>query len=104
MSDKVYNDKFSPELLSRNIVIRTYSNEKVNVLGKTRIAVEYNGKVFDGFHVNLIKGNDVNLMGRNWLSVIRLNWNEMFEKYELNCNVLKANEKAEIHAELNTIK
>ena len=54
-------------------MLYTYSSEPLTVLGQLSVQVCYNGYV--GTHpLVVVKGNGSNLMGRDWLSVIRLDW------------------------------
>ena len=53
---------------------QTYSSEKLHILGKLVATVKYD-ITYDKLYIYTIKGNGDNLIGRDWLSVIRLNWN-----------------------------
>ena len=84
MSEEMYKTYFLNEQLHNdNVVIKTYSNEKLDVLGKLVITVEYNHNTYDKLYLYVIKGNGVNLIGRDWLSVIRMNWNQIFSNINL---------------------
>ena len=43
--------------------------------GKLVATVKYDNITYDKLYIYTIKGNGDNLIGRDWLSVIRLNWN-----------------------------
>ena len=82
ISEKFYRDYFlNIKLQSTKIILRTYSNEQLNVLGRITPTVEYDGKHYNGLHLYVINGEGVNLIGRDWLSVIRLKWNNLFDNY-----------------------
>ena len=53
--------------------IKTYSGERLDVLGKASVTVEYKNRVA-GLPVYVLKGRGSNLMGRNWLGHINLDW------------------------------
>ena len=61
-----------------NIVVKTYSNERLSTLGKFKVNVKYGDKDYSDLTLYVIQGNGVNLLGRNWLQFITLNWAEIF--------------------------
>ena len=84
MSENTHSLYFQYEQLhNNNVVIKTYSNEKLDVLGKLVATVEYNNNHYDKLSLYVIKGNGVNLIGRDWLSIIRLNWDQIFRNINL---------------------
>ena len=48
----------------------TYANEPLKVLGKLIIDVSYENKVYNRLPLYVIKGNGVNLLGRNWIALM----------------------------------
>ena len=61
----------SVPLQATNVVLKTYSAEMLDVLGKASVTVEYKNQVA-GLPVYALKGKEPNLMGRNWLGHINL--------------------------------
>ena len=60
-------------LTGTKIKARTYANEPLNVLGKLIINVSYENKIYSRLPSYIIKGSGVNLLGRNWIALMRLN-------------------------------
>ena len=48
------------------ILLKTYTTEKLEVLGEREVTVEY-GKISKKLIATVVKGNGPNLLGRNWL-------------------------------------
>lgn len=61
--------------------MRSYSGEKILVLGKTSAPVKYDNqeKVLD---LIVVEGNLPALFGQDWLSKIKLNWKKTFRVKE----------------------
>ena len=57
--------------------IRTYTGEIVKPKGSNKVQVEYNGQKTRG-RIIVIDGNCSNLLGRDILRKIKLNWNELY--------------------------
>ena len=64
-------------LKSSNVIIKTYSEEELDVLGKIYVEVSCNSKKHSHMKVLVLKGTGVNLLGRNWLNVMQLDWNSV---------------------------
>ncbi|CAB4030147.1 uncharacterized protein K02A2.6-like, partial [Paramuricea clavata] len=60
-------------LKQTEISLRTYTGEKISPKGITEVVVEYNNQV-SRLPLLVLKGNGPNLIGRNWLENICLNW------------------------------
>ena len=69
-------------LTGTKIKVRTYANEPLKVLGKLIIDVSYENKIYNRLSLYIIKGSGVNLLGRNWMALMRLNWENIFEKLQ----------------------
>ena len=53
--------------------LRTYTAQPIEVLGQARVKVSYNK--YSGTHVlTVVKGTGPSLLGRDWLSCIKLDW------------------------------
>ena len=69
-------------LTGTKIKVRTYANEPLKVLGKLIIDASYENKIYDRLPLYVIKGSGVNLLGRNWMILMRLNWENTFEQLQ----------------------
>ena len=56
--------------------------ETLKVLGKLIIDVSYENKIYNRLPLYVIKGSGVNLLGRNWMALMRLNWENIFEQLQ----------------------
>ena len=60
--------------------VRTYANEPLKLLGKLIINASYENKICNRLPLYVIKGSGVKLLGRNWIALMRLNWENIFEQ------------------------
>ena len=68
-----------PKLLETQVKLQTYTGEKIKILGSIKVKVEYEQqKQMLGLLV--VAGPGPSLMGRDWLTKIRLNWAGMLNK------------------------
>ena len=65
-----------PPMQVSNIDLKTYSGEKIDVLGSITPKVLYNGQFWD-LPLLVVEGDGPSLFGRNWLEHIKLNWKEI---------------------------
>ena len=82
VSKPVYDSALSNFTLQHaGIILRSYSGEKILVLGKTSAPVKYDNqeKVLD---LIVVEGNLPALFGEDWLSGIKLNWKKTFRVQE----------------------
>ena len=70
------------QLTGTKIKVITYANQPLKVLGKLIINVSYENKIYNRLPLYVIKGSGVNLLGRNWMTLMRLNWENIFEKLQ----------------------
>ena len=74
VSEKVWNNLWpESELKKCNILLKTYTDERLHVLGQLQVKVEFNGQVAQ-LPLLVVKGDGPTLWGRTWLRAIRLNW------------------------------
>ena len=79
MSDKAYSKLFpGVPLQPTKTKLRTYSGESLQVLGEREVEVRY-GKQVERLGLLVVKGGRPNLMGRDWLGRICLNWNTIYQ-------------------------
>ena len=82
VSKCVYDSALSNFTLQHaGIILRSYSGEKILVLGKTSAPVKYDNqeKILD---LIVVEGNLPALFGEDWLSGIKLNWKKTFRVQE----------------------
>ncbi|PIK43447.1 hypothetical protein BSL78_19692 [Apostichopus japonicus] len=60
-----------------DIVLRTYTGAKVEILGETEVTVEYQRQKCK-LRLIVIRGEGASLLGRDWLQKIRLDWNSFY--------------------------
>jgi len=59
-----------------NLQLHTYTGEKLTVLGQVNVIVKYNDQSLS-LPVIVVSGTGPNLMGRDWLKHIKLNWAQL---------------------------
>ena len=64
------------DLQKTNLNLRTYTGERVSVLGNFNVEVDYNASMFN-LPLLVVKGSGPSLLGRNWLQEIKLNWQQI---------------------------
>ena len=58
------------------IQLKTYTNEKLSVLGQLDVTVRYGNKV-QKLIITVVDGDGPSLLGRDWLKQLRLNWTQI---------------------------
>ena len=60
------------------VKLRTYTGESVKVLGTVDVVVLYEGQQKE-LSTLIVEGSGPNLLGRNWLKDVKLNWRKLFK-------------------------
>ena len=94
ISEETYYKHFS-RINSR---IRTYTNEQVNVLGKILVDVKIKNKFYKQSRQLVLKGSGVNLLGRDWLLYMDVDWSAIYNASKTSDKLLTA----QFAHELNT--
>ena len=77
MGEKTVQEMFPEvQLKKSDIVLKTYTAESMEVVGEIDVEVEYQGQT-EKLVLVVVSGNGPTLLGRNWLQVIKLNWNQI---------------------------
>lgn len=80
VSEKTYKSLFSPDaapkLKASEAELKTYTGEVLKILGEITVAVSYRDQSAN-LCLLVIAGDGPSLMGRNWLSHIRLDWKQL---------------------------
>lgn len=65
-----------PKLRDTPIKLKTYTGEKITVIGVADVQVEYQGQK-RSLPLLVVEGTGPSLLGRGWLKEIKLNWDEI---------------------------
>ena len=72
------------KLKKSEILLKTYSGERLQVVGQALVVVEYKRMKVE-LPLLVVEGNGPSLLGRNWLNTIQLDWKEIkYVSTELN--------------------
>ena len=81
ISEVAYNSLWAadskPPLKATNVKLHTYTKESLQVLGLIEIEVVYKEQKRN-LPLLIVAGNGPNLMGRNWLMELKLEWQELY--------------------------
>ena len=70
--------KNRPRMGTAKVKLRTYTGELLKVLGTVNVVVKYEKQEVE-LQTFVVEGSGSNLLGRDWLRVLRLNWKELFK-------------------------
>ena len=83
VSQYVYNTLLTDfPLQNTDVTLRSYSGEKVPILGKISVPVKYSSNDEKVLDLVVVQGNCPALFGRDWLSKVRLEWEIIFKVRE----------------------
>jgi len=71
-----YNSKNKPTVKPCGAVLRTYTGEHIPVMGRASVNIRYCGQKCT-LPILVVKGNGPNLIGRDWLTHLRLDWGQI---------------------------
>ncbi|XP_045109704.1 uncharacterized protein K02A2.6-like [Portunus trituberculatus] len=75
--EESWKGKSKPVLKVSEVVLRTYSGSMLKVLGEVEVEVEY-GNQLETLPLVVVDGDGPNLLGRNWLRKIKLDWGAVY--------------------------
>ena len=75
--DKLWDAQEAPNLQSTTSKLRTYTGESIEVLGVANVNVSFQQQTQE-LQLLVVAGDGPSLLGRDWLSKIRLNWAELY--------------------------
>ena len=79
ISETVYrNDLYGYPLIDTNITLRSYMGELLPILGCAKVPVKYPGNPEMLLELVVVQGTCPCLLGRDWLSKIKLDWENIF--------------------------
>ena len=104
MSHEVYSKHFKEPLLHCNKTLKTYTGEEVSIVGETNVEVcstiEGNKKVLP---LLVLENKGPNLLGRNWLTDIQIDWSMfMFKNNDCTHKIFAQRENKHLPSLLNT--
>ncbi|XP_033731244.1 uncharacterized protein K02A2.6-like [Pecten maximus] len=68
----------SVKLRNTAVKLKTYTGEPIPTRGESDVSVEY-GDITGTLTVVVVKGDYPSLLGRNWLSHVKLDWSQIFQ-------------------------
>nr|XP_061834657.1 uncharacterized protein K02A2.6-like [Nerophis lumbriciformis] len=77
ITEDTYQKMGGGRLQHTHVKLYTYTKYKVGVLGKLNVQVNYRGQAKQ-LPLLVVKGEGPNLMGRNWLKAIKIDWSTVF--------------------------
>ena len=79
VNEAVYRNMFSDHKLKESsTLLRSYTKEEIPILGEFEVAVEYGEQCVPRMLLLVVKGDQPCLLGRDWLSKIKLKWENIF--------------------------
>ena len=88
--------KSTPKIQPSDANLHTYTGEEIKVVGVIQVPVEYNNQK-EILKAIVVAGKAPNLLGRNWLEKIKLNWQEVFSTTSSSTHVNQDSDNASIN-------
>ena len=85
--DTLWSSNDAPPLERVAITLRTYTGEEVKAVGRINIDVEH-GEERKRLSLIVAHGSGPSLLGRNWLSELKLDWKDIYRVNKLNASKL----------------
>lgn len=76
--EQIRKGQTSLELQKSAVRLQTYTGESIGVVGSTPVQVEHNGQTAS-LSLIVTQGKGPTLLGRDWMSALRLDWREIFK-------------------------
>ena len=76
--ETLWADGKPPLLQPSGARLRTYTGEKIKVMGNLEVDVKLNGQE-ERLNLLVVEGNGPSLLGRDWLRKIELNWSQLHQ-------------------------
>jgi hypothetical protein len=88
--DSLYSKYFKHCVLQPSSAkLKSYSGHVIPVRGKICVNVCYNNCVYNNLSLIVVHGENDSLLGRDWLKIIRLNWNNLVQEFHKCVNQVK---------------
>ena len=85
-------------------VLQTYTGEGIKTMGRAKVDVQVNGDASKQLELTVVSGVGPNLIGRDWLSQIKLNWSQIFQVTHSKIEEILESHKEIFKEELGTLK
>lgn len=79
--ETLYNKILAKQHLTKTRPLRSYSGDKLDLLGELQVSVKYGSQTVT-LPMVVVKGSKVPLLRRNWNEHIKPNWSEVFTVQE----------------------
>ena len=76
--ERIYRKYLPQAPLRKARDLRSYSGDKLNLIGELTVTVQYGAQEYN-FPLVIVKGDKPSLFGRNWLEKIKLDWGRFFQ-------------------------
>uniref|UniRef100_A0AAQ4NRX0 Gypsy retrotransposon integrase-like protein 1 n=1 Tax=Gasterosteus aculeatus aculeatus TaxID=481459 RepID=A0AAQ4NRX0_GASAC len=73
---EMWNEKQRPQIKQTNLLLKSYTGEKIKVVGVAEVEVNYERQV-KTLPLVVVKGTGPSLLGRGWLEALKLKWEEI---------------------------
>ena len=78
ISEETFNKYWNSDKLSPpSLVLKTYTGERLDLLGECDVHVTYKSQSAT-LPLRVVRGKGPSLYGKNWVSLIRVDWNDIF--------------------------
>ena len=110
VSENTYNSLFFAGKAAKpnnsSAPFKTYTGETINIMGEIPVKVSYNNQEAE-LNLLVVSGDGPNLLGRDWLGKIKLNWTGIYNLQgsgNSSCQQILNKHKALFADELGTVK
>ena len=73
---QLWPESYRPPLQTSTVLLKTYTGEKLRVLGVVDRMAEYQQQS-ERMQLHIVDGNGLSLFGQDWLQKIKLDWREL---------------------------
>lgn len=79
LNERTYNElRNDLDIEKTTAILSTYTGERIPVKGKVRVPVKYGDQHYQ-LDALVVEGKGPNLLGRDWISEIKLDWSKVFK-------------------------
>ena len=92
ISEKTYHALWhdnAPLIQQTKVKLRTYTGELLEILGQVNVQVKYQGQE-EQLPLLVVRGNGPSLLGKDWMTKIRLDWGQLVHKIQRDPSELEA--------------
>ena len=85
------------------VIVKSYTGENVPMLGLLKVIVRHQQNEVGNLNLYVFKGQGANLLGRNWLNVLKLNWNNIIKSSTASEHLNKVEEGPQLSEKLRAL-